>query len=122
VLRRTLTPIPRDLAEELRRWMLRVEGQRLFPDPRGGALSNKVLNRWWRLLAEEAGVQVITSHGARHTSGSSYAFLGASQKAIAGLLGHADTAATERYTHLRPDATAPLVEARWESLTGGGSK
>jgi acetyl-CoA carboxylase carboxyltransferase component len=42
-------------------------------------LSNKVLNRWYRELAAEAGVRRITSHGARHTAGSSYAVMGAEQ-------------------------------------------
>jgi len=46
--------VPRGLAEELRKWMLSTEGQLLFPDPRGGHLSNKVLNRWYRELSEEA--------------------------------------------------------------------
>jgi integrase len=58
---------------------LRTEDQLLFPDPRGGVLSNKVPNRWYRELAQEAGVRRITSHGARHTAGSNYAVMGAGQ-------------------------------------------
>ncbi len=42
--------------------------------------------------------------------------MGAGQKVIARLFGHADTAATERYTHVAADATAALVEARWARL------
>jgi integrase len=40
--------IPRDLAEELRRFILTTEGQLLFPDRRGAdkLLTNKVLNSW----------------------------------------------------------------------------
>ncbi len=109
--------IPHALADELRVWMLKTEGQLLFPGPDGGHLANNSLNRWYRELAKEAGIREITSHGARHTSGSSYAVMGASQKAIAVMLGHADTSATERYTHLQVGATAPLVEARWARLT-----
>lgn len=110
--------IPRDLAEELRRFMLTTEGQLLFADPRGPdkLLTNKVLNSWYAKLADEAGVRRITSHGARHTAGSSYAVMGAGQKVIASLLGHADTAATERYTHVGGGATAALVEARWSKM------
>jgi hypothetical protein len=33
------------------------------------------------------------------------------------MLGHADTKATERYTHFQTAATAPLVEGRWARLT-----
>lgn len=127
--RKTTTPknkrarfhvIPEGMAEELKVWMFKVEGQVLFPGPDGGRLANNSINRWFRELAAEAGVREITSHGARHTSGSSYAFMGASQKAIAVMLGHANTKATERYTHMQTAATAPLVEGRWQRLTGGG--
>jgi integrase len=111
--------IPRALAEELQNFMLRTEEQLLFPDPRGGVLANKVLNRWYRDLATEAGVRQITSHGARHTAGSSYAVMGAGQKVIGALLGHSDSASTERYTHVAPSATAALVQARWLRLGGG---
>jgi len=82
-------------------------------------LSNKVLNRWYRDLAKEAGVSRITSHGARHTAGSSYAVMGAGQKVIGTLLGHSDSASTERYTHVAPSATTAMVEARWLRLCGG---
>ncbi|WP_243336973.1 tyrosine-type recombinase/integrase [Anaeromyxobacter soli] len=112
--------IPRGVADELKVWMFKVEGQLLFPGPDGGPLANNSLNRWYRELSREAGVREITSHGARHTSGSSYAVLGASQKAIALMLGHADTKATERYTHMQVEATVPLVEHRWALLTGDG--
>ncbi|HXK18600.1 MAG TPA: hypothetical protein VNG33_12395, partial [Polyangiaceae bacterium] len=52
-----------------------------------------------------------------HTSGSSYAVLGAGQKMIATLLGHADMQSTERYTHVQVDATRAIVEARWTALS-----
>jgi integrase len=96
-----------------------TEDQHLFPDPRRGVLSNKVLNRWYRDLADQAGVRRITSHGARHTAGSSYAVMGAGQKVIGALLGHSDSASTERYTHIAPSATTAMVEARWLRLGGG---
>ncbi len=112
--------IPRGLADELKAWVFRTEGQLVFPSSRrGGPLPNNNINRWYRELAGEAGIRTITSHGARHTSGSSYAVMGASQKAIAVMLGHSDTKATERYTHLQVGATAPLVEGRWARLTKG---
>lgn len=63
-------------------------------------LSNEVLNDWYRGLAQEAGVRRITSHGACHTAGSSYAAMGAGKKVIGALLGHTDSASTERYTHV----------------------
>ena len=83
-------------------------------------LSNKVLNRWSRDLEKEAGVRRIASHGARHAAGSSYAVMGAGQKVIGTLLGHRNSASTERYTHIAPSATTAIVEARWLRLGGGG--
>jgi len=114
-----LQVIPRALAEELRTWLGASEGQLLFPGADDRPLRNKVLNRWYRELADEAGVHRITSHGARHTSGSSYAVMGVGQKMIAKLLGHTDTGATERYTHVQVEQTKPLVEARWARLQSG---
>ncbi len=116
--RARLQVVPRELATELKQWMLRNEGQLLFPGVTGGYLSNNVLNRWYKALAAEAGVRPITSHGARHTSGSSYAYQGCSQKTIAVLLGHRDTSATERYVHVQTESTKPLVEKRWSRLVG----
>ena len=92
--------------------------QLLFPALHGGPITNNVLNHWYDELCRLAGVRAITSHGARHTSGSSYAVMGAGQKMIARLLGHANTGATERYTHVQADATTGLVEARWARLVG----
>lgn len=109
--------LPRALADELRPLSLRTPGQLLFPAPSGISLPNNVLNRAYARLATKACVRRIASHGARHTSGSSYAVLGAGQKMIATLLGHADMQSTERYTHVQVDATRGVVKARWLALT-----
>ena len=116
--RARLQVIPLGLAQELREHMLKTDGQILFPGVKGGRLANNSINRWYRQLAAEAGIRPISSHGARHTSGSSYAVMGCGQKMIAKLLGHSDTGATERYTHIQVEATQPLVEARWARLVG----
>jgi len=109
--------LPQQIADELREWMLRTEGQLLFPGPGGGPLANNSLNRWYRRLAEEAEIRPITSHGARHTSGSSYDYMGVGQRRIALLLGHTDVATTARYTHGDSAEMKALVEARWARLT-----
>lgn len=110
--------IPHALAQALEDWLSQreTEDQRLFVGKCGGALPNNSLNRWYRKLAKEAGITPISSHGARHTSGSTYAVMGAGQKMIAKLLGHSSTKATERYTHVQVSETQALVERRWAGL------
>jgi hypothetical protein len=45
--------------------------------------------------------------------------MGAGQKVIGALLGHSDSASTERYTHVVPGTTAALVQARGCGLEAG---
>jgi hypothetical protein len=93
-----------------------VAYQLLLINDDGDMISNQNLNTWYKNLCLEAAVKRISSHGARHTSGSSYVVLGAGQNMIGKLLGHSDTHATERYTHIQTDATASIVELRWAAL------
>ncbi len=113
-------PLPRGLADQLRRWTKdRNEDDLLFPDPRGDfPLSKKVLNLRYRKLSDQAGVTRITSHGARHTSATVYSALGASQATIAKLLGHDDTSATEAYTHVGTELSRGFVDKRWARYNG----
>jgi integrase len=116
-------PIPRDFVEEVRAWAsLREPEALLFPGEHGGPLRNNVVNRWFAALCEEAGVRRISSHGARHTTGSTLAAMGAGQKVIGVALGHRDSKATERYTHVQASVVAPLTEARWQKLASGAGR
>ncbi len=108
---------PRELADRLQAWMLQTEGRLLLPSELGRPLSNNTSNRGYARLAQEAGIRRITSHGARHTCGSSLAMMGAGQKMIATVLGHTDAKTTERYTHMREEATREMVEAQWQALS-----
>lgn len=112
-------PLPDELVKELQRYMLTTEGQLLFPGARGGYLPNNVLNRWLRAACRDAGVREVSSHGLRRTAGSSYGFMGAGQKAIASMLGHRDTKATERYVRVHESHRRQLVDARWNRTCGG---
>jgi integrase len=106
-------PLPDELVQRLRRHMLTTEGQRLFTGDRGGTLSNNVLNRALRAACRAAGVREISSHGLRRTAGTSYGYMGQSQRAIADMLGHNDLKATERYVRFHADHRHQLVERRW---------
>jgi integrase len=97
--------------------MLTIPGNILFPGIKGGHLPNNSINRWYVQLCEEAGIQRITSHGARHTAGSAYGQMGLGQKQIAELLGHRDVRTTEQYTHSSSDAAIAVIEKRWKNLS-----
>jgi len=109
-------PLPGVLVEELRRYLLQTEGQLLFPGKMGGAHSNSAFNRRLREACREAGVREVTSHGLRRAAGTSYAYLGHGQRAIADLLGHADVKATERYTRVYDRARHAAVAERWTQM------
>lgn len=111
-------PLPAELVDALRRYMLSTDGQLLFTGVGGGHLSNNVLNRWLRAACREAGVREVTSHGLRRTAGSSYGLMGVSQKGIASMLGHQDTKATERYVRVHDGHRRRLVHDRWSRLGG----
>jgi integrase len=109
-------PLPSEVVEALRRFLLTTEGQLLFPADGGGHLSNNVLNRALRSACQLAGVREVTTHGLRRTAGSSYGFMGEGQKAIASMLGHADMKATERYVRVHERHKQALVTERWNRL------
>ena len=61
--------------------------------------------------AKVAGLAGVSFHTLRHTAGSWAAQAGATEIEIAKLLGHATTATTRRYTHLKPDHLRGTVRA-----------
>lgn len=114
-------PLPAELVDALRRYLLSTEGQLLFTGIHGGHLSNNVLNRWLRAACRAAGVREVSSHGLRRTAGSSYGLMGVSQKGIASMLGHRDSKATERYVRVHDGHRRRLVDDRWSRLGGAES-
>lgn len=110
-------PLGVEVTDLLRRHMLSTPGQLLFTGKHGGHLSNNVMNRALRKACKAADVREIATHGLRRTAGSSYGFMGASQKTIAGMLGHLNTKATERYVRVHDGHRNDLMQARYARLT-----
>ena len=78
---------------------------RLFVNPRGGRLSRQSLWTIVRHAATRAGLrQRISPHVLRHSFASHLLEGGADLRSIQAMLGHADIATTQIYTHL-PSAT-----------------
>jgi integrase/recombinase XerD len=85
----------------------------LFLNPRGGALSRQSLWIIVRRAAAAAGVRRrVSPHVLRHSFASHLLENGADLRAVQAMLGHADIATTEIYTHL-PSATLKRMYDRF---------
>jgi integrase/recombinase XerD len=81
------------------------DGGRLFVNPRGRALSRQSLWTIVRTAAGRAGVtRRVSPHVLRHSFASHLLEGGADLRSVQAMLGHADIATTQIYTHL-PSAT-----------------
>ena len=78
---------------------------RVFVNPRGGALSRQSLWTIVRRAAAAAGLRrKVSPHVLRHSFASHLLEGGADLRAVQAMLGHADIATTQIYTHLPSDA------------------
>ena len=75
-------------------------GRWMFPAARGGGPRNaNWLDRFWRDVRAEAGIENVRIHDLRHTHASIALRQGATVLAIGRLLGHADPRTTLKYAH-----------------------
>jgi integrase/recombinase XerD len=101
----------------------------LFPSrARGGHLTRQRLDQLLRGLATEAGLDpgTVSAHVLRHAFASHLLAHGADLRAVQLMLGHADIATTEIYTHVQGERLARIVREhhpladRDAGGTGGG--
>ena len=109
-------PLPRELFVQLKALAAESKTGVLFTPPKGRHLANNTTNRWLTDACEQAGVRRVTTHGLRHTAGSSYGALGYGQKEIADLLGHSEVRSAARYVHASDKRKGRAVDERWAQV------
>jgi integrase len=80
------------------------------------------LQKPWRAIRKRAGLEDVRIHDLRHTFASVAAASGASLPIIGKLLGHAQSATTERYAHLAADPVRLVGEQTRQRLAGAGKR
>jgi integrase len=87
----------------------RPPGEYVFPG-RYGHGHREAINKSWARLCKAAGITNLRIHDLRHSYASHLASSGVSLHVIGGLLGHASTATTHRYSHLYDDTLRQVTE------------
>lgn len=84
------------------------------------------LPKIWRRVRKSAGLEDVRIHDLRHSFASVAVAGGASLPIIGALLGHKDTATTQRYAHLSADplraASQAVADAIAQALEGGSAE
>jgi integrase/recombinase XerD len=117
-----MVPVSRRAQAALARWLaLRQEGRFLFPS-RGKHLTRIRLFQLLKELATRAGLppEKISPHVLRHAFATHLLEGGADLRVLQTLLGHADIATTQIYTHVDAARLVALVNER-HPLAGRGS-
>ncbi len=84
----------------------------MFTAPHGGAVTDEHFrNRVWYPAVGAAGIRSYPPRVMRHTAASWLVQDGVPLYDVQALLGHEDSATTQRYAHLAPDAHSKVIES-----------
>ncbi|KQN31228.1 recombinase XerD [Sphingomonas sp. Leaf38] len=113
--RERMVPISDRARAAVELWRMHVAGDRLWLFPSGkGHLSRIRLYQIVKALAAEAGIPPdrVSPHVLRHAFATHLLAGGADLRALQSMLGHADIATTEIYTHVDSSRLVELVNTR----------
>jgi len=117
-----LVPISTRAQAAVGRWMEQVPGSALWLFPSGKShLSRVRLFQIVRAMAADAGIKPerVSPHVLRHAFATHLLSGGADLRVLQSLLGHADIATTQIYTHVDSARLVELVNARHPLATRG---
>src|SRR2546429_129208 len=126
-----LVPVGAEAAAWVARYMKEVrprptgrrDSGRLFVNPRGGRLSRQSLWVVVRRAAARAGLRGrLSPHMLRHSFASHLLQSGADLRSVQAMLGHADIATTQIYTHLPTAALTRMYRRLPPGGRGGGAR
>ncbi len=125
-----LVPLGDEAAQWVRRYLAearplaarRRDSGHVFVNPRGGPLSRQSLWKIVRAAAARAGVaRKVSPHVLRHSFASHLLQNGADLRSVQVMLGHADIATTQIYTHL-PSAALRRMYDRFHPRAGAAAR
>ncbi len=88
----------------------------VFPSDLGSTPYYTNIDRPWRKIREEAGINNVTIHGLRHTTCSWMGMTGANGFEIKDAAGHASIVTTMDYTHLQKDGIRNAMQKAVDAL------
>ena len=110
--------IPLNLAAlEILKGVPKVFGQDYVFPALGGMNYYKGATKVWTIVRDMADLKDVRLHDLRHSFASLAVSDGASLPIIGALLGHADSATTQRYAHLHDDPLREASEAVGDQIT-----
>jgi len=118
-----LVPVSERAAEAVRKWLPHVPGDSVWLFPSGKShLSRVRLFQLVRSMAALAGIAPdrVSPHVLRHAFATHLLAGGADLRVLQSLLGHADIATTQIYTHVDAARLVELVNSRHPLATGNG--
>lgn len=123
--RERMVPLSDRARAAVARWRAHVPGDSMWLFPSGkGHLSRMRLYQIVRALAGEAGIAPdrISPHVLRHAFATHLLEGGADLRALQAMLGHADIATTEIYTHVDASRLVQLVNERHPLIDAGRTR